>query len=468
VAAGAAPAAKLSTGGHSMAKLWDKGYAVDQEFEAFTTGDDYLLDRELVEADCAASIAHARMLAKIGVLTADEADKLAAELAAIAADRRSGKFTVEPADEDCHTAIENRLVARLGDLGKKIHTCRSRNDQVIAATRVYARERLLGLADDTLALCATLRAFAEKHEGVPMIGRTHTQVAMPSSVGLWAGAWLESLLDDLRLVQGAYELNDQCPLGSAASYGVPMPIDRQLTSDLLGFAKVQNNVLYANNSRGKIESVILGACVQIAIDLSRVAQDLINFSLPEFGYFLIPKELCTGSSIMPQKRNPCGLELVRAKTSTILACHSQILSILKGLPSGYNRDFQETKRPFLQGLGLTTACVRVMDVTFQKLEVCEERLVAAFKAAPEVFATDEALRLVVEGVPFRDAYRQVAASLDKLGAADPRASIAQRKHVGGPANLRLDIADADIQRVKEFVAERRDRLRRALDALTGS
>ena len=450
-----------------MAKLWDKGYAVDRDLEAFTTGDDYLLDRELVEADCAASVAHARMLAKIGVLTPDEADKLAAELAAIAADSRSGAFTVQPADEDCHTAIENRLVERLGDLGKKIHTCRSRNDQVIAATRVYAKGALLELTDAALGLAATLRAFAETHQGVPMVGRTHTQIAMPSSVGLWAGAWLESLLDDLRLVETAYDLTDQCPLGSAASYGVPLPIDREFTSELLGFSKLQNNVLYANNSRGKMESIILGACAQIAIDLSRLAQDLINFSLPEFGYFVIPKELCTGSSLMPQKRNPCGLELIRAKTSTILAYYNQILNTLKGLPSGYNRDFQETKRPFLLGLGLTAACVRVMDATFQKLEVCEERLLGAF--TPEVFATDEALRLVVEEkMPFRDAYRKVGTSLETLQAMDPRASIAKRTHAGGPANLRLDLADAAIARLKESADERRDRLRRALDALLGS
>jgi argininosuccinate lyase len=457
-----------------MAKLWDKGYAVDKEVEAFTTGDDYLLDRELVEADCVASAAHARMLAKIGILTRDEADKLAAELGTIAGESRSGAFTVQPADEDCHTAIENRLVARLGDLGKKIHTARSRNDQVIAATRVYAREKLLELFGDTLNLCATLRAFAHEHQGVPMIGRTHMQVAMPSSVGLWAGAWLESLLDDLRLLVAAYEMNDQCPLGSAASYGVPLAIDRQYTSELLGFAKLQNNVLYANNSRGKIESVILGACAQIAIDLSRSAQDLINFSLPEFGYFVIPKELCTGSSIMPQKRNPCGMELIRARTSTILACYNQILNILKGLPSGYNRDFQETKRPFIEGLRLTGACVRVMDITFTRLEVREERLVAAFQAAPDVFATDEALRLVVEGVPFRDAYRQVAASLMGAGletppkqATDPRASIAQRTHAGAPGNLRLDLADEAIHHFKGFMEERQHRLRRVGDVVLG-
>ena len=193
------------------------------------------------------------------------------------------QFTIQPADEDCHTAIENRLIARLGDLGKKVHTARSRNDQVIAATRVYAREKLLGLFGDTLNLGATLRTFAEQHRGVPMIGRTHTQVAMPSSVGLWAGAWLESLLDDLRLLQAAYEMNDQCPLGSAASYGVPLAIDRQYTSDLLGFAKLQNNVLYANNSRGKIKSVILGALHQIAIDLSRCARSSSTSACPSSG-----------------------------------------------------------------------------------------------------------------------------------------------------------------------------------------
>ena len=373
----------------------------------------------------------------------------------------------EPADEDCHTAIENRLSARLGDLGKKIHTARSRNDQVIAATRVYAREKLLDLFGDTLNLCATLRAFAEQHQGVPMIGRTHTQVAMPSSVGLWAGAWLESLLDDLRLLQAAYEMNDQCPLGSAASYGVPLAIDRQYTSDLLGLREAPEQRALREQQPGEDRVGHPRRLRQIAIDLSRCAQDLINFSLPEFGYFVIPKELCTGSSIMPQKRNPCGMELIRARTSTILACYNQILNILKGLPSGYNRDFQETKRPFIEGLRLTGACVRVMDITFTKLEVREERLVAAFKAAPEVFATDEALRLVVEGVPFRDAYRQVAASLDSLQAADPRRASPSAPTPADPANLRLELADEAIRHLKEFAEERRDRLRRVGDALFG-
>ncbi len=460
----ASPPAIGILGEHVVAKLWDKGEPLDKVLEAFTTGDDYLLDRNLVEADCVASIAHAKMLAKVGVLTDDEAEKLAAELSDIFQDNQTGTFTVEAADEDCHTAIENRLVERLGDLGKKIHTCRSRNDQVIAALRIHAKRLLLGLFDDTLSLCATLRGFADQHKNLPMVGRTHTQVAMPSSVGLWAGAWLESLLDDLRLLRTAYELNDQCPLGSAASYGVPVAIDREYTSQLLGFGKLQNNVLYANNSRGKIESIILGAAAQIAIDLSRMAQDLINFSLPEFGYFRIPRELCTGSSIMPQKRNPCGIELIRAKASTIVACQGQILGILKGLPSGYNRDLQETKRPFLEGMSQAGACVRIMDLTFQKLEVCEEKLLAAF--TPEVFATDEALRLVVEEkMPFRDAYRQVGASLDKLASPDPREAIAKRTHAGGCANLRLDLADEAITELRAFARKQLAKFTGTLAAL---
>ena len=446
-----------------MAKLWDKGYDVDAELVAFTTGDDYLLDRELVTADCTASAAHARMLAKIGVLTDDESGQLVAELKAIARDSETGGFTIEPADEDCHTAIENRLVGKLGGLGKKIHTCRSRNDQIIAATRLYAKDKLHELFDAILGLGGTLRDFAETHKGVPMVGRTHTQIAMPSSVGLWAGAWLESLLDDAKLLETAYELNDQCPLGSAASYGVPLAIDREYTSELLGFAKLQNNVLYANNSRGKIESIILGAGVQIAVDLSRLAQDLINFSVPEFGYFRIPKELCTGSSIMPQKRNPCGLELVRAKTATVTVALNEILSILTGLPSGYNRDLQQTKAPFMRGLDTTIGCVGIMKLTFEKLKVNESALLAGFD--PTVFATDAALELVAKGMPFRDAYQQTAKDLDKLSDCDPAAAIASRTHVGSTGKLNLKQADQRIVSAHKFLTDAGQKFTHAVNSL---
>jgi len=419
-------------------RLWDKGYDVDQTVHRFTVGDDYLLDLEMVEADCLGSVAHALTLCKAGILKQQEVQKLRRELAVIAAEGRAGKFVIPVELEDVHTAIENRLTQKLGELGKKIHTARSRNDQVIVNTRLWARQRLIELGEGLLQLADTLLKFADRHKAVPMVGRTHMQRAMPSSVGLWAGAWLESILDDFELVKTAYLLNDQCPLGSAASYGVPVPIDREYTSRLLGFGKVQNNVLYANNSRGKMESIILGACVQVAIDLSRMSQDLIVFSMPEFGYFKIPDELTSGSSIMPQKKNPCGLELTRAKTRSIIACHDEVVGIHAALPSGYNRDFQQTKGAAIRGINLAIQCVRVMDVTFSKLRVNEEKLRAGFVG--EVFATDYALELVIGGMPFRDAYRKVAAEIDRLETLSPDQAIGDRKGLGMAGNLRLGVS----------------------------
>jgi len=421
-----------------MPKLWQKDYEPDQLIERFNVGDDYLLDRELIEADCLGSIAHARMLARIGMLTDADADSLAAVLAEITELARAGKFEIKLEDEDVHTAVENFLTAKLGDLGKRIHTARSRNDQVIVDLRLYAKQRLLEVADAALAFAATLAEFAGRHQGVPMVGRTHTQRAMPSSVGLWAGCWLEAMLDDLEFLRAAYALNDQCPLGSAASYGVPLPIDRQFTSDLLGFARLQNNVLYANTSRGKIESILLSALAQFMLDLSRLAADVIWFSTPEFGYFELPAELADGSSIMPQKRNPGMMELTRARAATVIANLMRALETVRGLISGYNRDHQETKEPLLRSFPIVAGALAVCDRTFQKMTVVEERCVAAF--SPEVFATDRALELVQEGLPFRDAYRRVAKELDQLADRDPREAIRARTHQGSTGNLGLDIA----------------------------
>ena len=448
-----------------MARLWEKGYKVDQELHRFTVGDDYLLDLALIEPDCIASAAHAKMLAKVGILTQDDAEKLLAELAIIIDDVRAGKFAISPEQEDCHTAIENRLTEKLGDVGKRIHAGRSRNDQVTAALRLYTKERLFDLIQNVLELTTVLLNFADKHRKVPMVGRTHMQRAMPSSVALWAAAYMESLLDDMDLLICAFRLNDQCPLGAGASYGVPLPIDRKYTSDLLGFARLTNNVLYANHSRGKIGSIVLSAAAQICTDLSRLAQDLIIFSMPEFAYFTIPDELCTGSSIMPQKRNPCGLELVRAKAPTVTAALSEILAILTGLPGGYNRDLQQTKAPFMRGLGTTIGCVRVMKLTFNKLKVNEQALRAGFD--PSVFATDAALELVAKGMPFRDAYRQVAAELDSLTERDPDQAIASRAHVGSTGNLNLKVSDQRIVAAHKFLTDAGDTFTKAVENLFG-
>jgi len=448
-----------------MAKLWDKGYAIDPEIERFTVGEDYLLDRDLVRADLAGSAAHTTMLAKVGILTAKERDRLLEGLRAIRKDFEAGKFAILPIQEDVHTAVEEALTKALGDLGKKLHTGRSRNDQVLVDLRLYGKERLHILAERAVALVRALAAFAQKHEFVPMPGRTHMQIAMPSSLGLWAGAWAEALLDDLELIKAAHTLTDQSPLGSGAAYGSALPLDRKLVADLLGFAKVQNNVLYCANSRGKAELATLAACVQVMTDLSRLATDLVIGAMPELGYFRIPKELCTGSSMMPQKRNPCGLELVRAKAAAVLGCEVQVAGILRALPSGYNRDFQETKGPFMRGVEATLGSLSVMCLSIERLEVVEENLRKGF--IPEIYATDRALELVMEGKPFRDAYREVAAHLDELGGRDPVKNLKSKKLQGGPGNLGLKALAARADAAEKWLTSARDPFEKALKALLG-
>ncbi|MFH1624041.1 MAG: argininosuccinate lyase [Pseudomonadota bacterium] len=438
-----------------MTKLWEKGYSLDDEMEEFTVGDDFLLDQKLIRMDVLGSIAHARMLTKIKILKEDEFVKLKGTLLEILKLQSEDRFPIHVEDEDVHTKVENYLTGKLGDLGKKIHTARSRNDQILVDLRLYTKEKLLLIQKNLLGFCQTLWQFSKENEAVIMPGRTHTQPAMPSSVGLWASALLESLLDDSILTRTAYKLNNQCPLGSAASYGVPLDIDRQLTSDLLGFEKVQNNVLYANNSRGKIESIILSSLCQVMLDLSKLASDLILFSIREFNYFTLPEELCCGSSIMPQKRNPAGMELIRAKTSTMLSYLFQVMTIIKALPSGYNRDFQETKAPFLKGMDLVDSSIRVCDLVVSRLKVNKDVLERS--CTPEVFATDRALELVREGIPFRDAYREVAANLDKLQITHSCKNILSRKHIGAAGNLGLPGLKDQIHRETEWVEkEKRD------------
>ena len=423
-----------------MAKLWEKTYSLDALVEAFTVGEDYRLDARLVNADCVASMAHARMLQGIGILTSEETRALVKCLSGIIELDGQGQFAIRRSDEDVHTAIENHLAAALGDAGKKIHTGRSRNDQVLAALRLWSRGFLFAFHGAGAGLVEQLLELAARHQATPMPGRTHLQAAMPSSVGLWAAAWAEELLDDLSLARHAFGLMDCSPLGSAASYGVPLPLDREKVAELLGFARVQNNVLYANDSRGKLEAIALESVEHTALTLSRLAQDLVLFSLPEFGYFTLPAELCSGSSIMPQKRNPDGLELVRAKSAAISADVLAIKTIIRSLPTGYTRDFQETKGPYFRGCEAGLGCVRVMDLTVDRLVVNHDRLRASFP--PEIFATDRALELVSDGVPFRDAYREIGRSLQDLGARDPVEAIAKKRSTGSTGNLRLDIPRA--------------------------
>ncbi|MGA2640135.1 MAG: argininosuccinate lyase [Spirochaetia bacterium] len=449
-----------------MAKLWEKTYSMHDLMEAFTVGEDPALDSRLVNADCVASMAHAAMLRKIGLLSGAEQEALQVELGRIIERNERGEFSISRSEEDVHTAIENHLVAVLGDAGKRIHTGRSRNDQVLAALRLWTRGFLFAFHGAGLALAGRLLDMAEGHATTPMPGRTHMQTAMPSSVGLWASAYAEELLDDLFLSRNAFILLDCSPLGSAASYGVPLPLDREMVADLLGFSRVQNNVLYVNNSRGKLESIALEAVEQAILTLSRMAQDLILFSLPEFGYFTLPPELCSGSSIMPQKKNPDGLELVRARSATISARLLSIKAVLRGLPSGYNRDLQETKGPYFKGCEEGLGCVRIMDLTIAKLVVNKASLRAAFTR--EIFATDRALELVSEGMPFRDAYREVGRSLETLAGRDPVEAIGRRKSTGAPGNLRLDVPRAAVVREAQWLEAEERRKRERISRLAGS
>ncbi|MCX7788763.1 MAG: argininosuccinate lyase [Spirochaetes bacterium] len=446
-----------------MSKLWEKDYSIDTLIEEYTVGKDYLIDSELVIPDCIGSIAQAKMLRKIGILTSEEEEKVRKELIQIIEDVKAGRFSIRKEDEDCHTAIENRLVQRLGETGKKIHTGRSRNDQVLTALRIYGRERLLKIFRASLHLANTLLDQAEQYQQVPMPGRTHTQLAMPSTVGLWLAAFGEEILDNLELLQRGYELWNRCPLGSAASYGTSLPLDREYTAELLAFPVVHNNVLAANNSRGKLEAAILDQLDQMGLTLSKLSTDLILFSLPEIGYFSLPKELCTGSSIMPQKQNPDGLELTRAKAAVLGSYSNAIKSIIRSLPSGYNRDFQETKEPFLKGMILCLEMVQVMNHLIQKIQVHEEALRNGF--TPDIFATDAVYELVRQGIPFRDAYKEVANNLNALKQRDPKDAISARTSTGTAGNLRLDVPRKRTQVLQSFVQGEEDRIGRAWEKL---
>jgi argininosuccinate lyase len=442
-------------------KLWDKGYEINKEIEQFEVGDDVLYDNNLLIPDILGSIAHAAGLARVGLLEAGDFDQLRGALVELSEKAESGEFRVEPGDEDVHTKIENVLTAMLGEPGKKIHTARSRNDQVVVDLRLYLKQVAPRVQLAVLECCQALLEFAEKYRLTPMPGYTHMQRAMLSSAGVWAGAYLEAMLDDLVLFDTALEINDQCPLGSAASYGVPLAIDRQYVSDLLGFKKVQSNVLYAQNGRGKFEAMAVQALAQVMIDLSKLAQDILLFTTAEYGFFTISPEFTTGSSIMPQKKNLGAMEMLRAKGSTMIAYQQQIMGVLAGLPSGYNMDYQETKRPFMDAIELAVQSASVAALTMRQLVPDEERMRAA--CSPDLFATDAAYELVEQGVPFRDAYRQIGTHLDDVQAMDPAEQLLKRTHQGTSGDLRLEESAARIEAGRQAAVERQQ----AFSAMAG-
>ncbi len=416
--------------------LWAKGYAHDATIARFEAAHNAALDAELARYDILGSLAHARMLRHAGLLSAGDWSALDAALRGLLTEAQAGALVPAAEEEDIHTLMERLLVERAGEAGKKLHTGRSRNDQALVDMRLYAKDALLGIAARALTLAETLTEFARAHEWVPMPGYTHMQRAMLSSVGLWSASFAEALLDDLIAADAAWKLNDQNPLGSAAAYGAPLPLDRAYTAKLLGFGAVHHNTLTAANARGKIEAATIQALSLIMLDLSKWAQDVLLFTTSEYGFFTAPEELCDGSSIMPQKRNLSALELVRARAHTVVALQAQALHTLAGLPSGYNMDYQETKQPLIEALSLTTASLEVVTLFAAGLKPQREKLEAACSA--DLFATDRAYELVAQGVPFRDAYRQVAASPGAQEPGDLAARLRKRAHEGAPGAMDLD------------------------------
>ena len=387
-------------------KLWAKGYDLDADIESFTVGDDHVLDRRLVKYDCAASLAHARALRKAGLLTAKELKDIAAGLAEIEELDARGEFRIRPEDEDCHTAIESRLTARYGAAGRKVHTGRSRNDQVLTALRLYERDALGEVGTALAAFAAACRKLASKQGRLSIPGYTHTRRAMPTTVGTWIGCFAAAAKDDSALAAALLKLLDQSPLGSAAGFGVPvLGIDKDFSAKLMGFSKAIENPIYAQFSRSKFEPAVMHLCSQVMLTLNKLAADLILFSAPEFGFASLPEKFCTGSSIMPQKKNPDVLELVRGKYHVVLGEEFKTLSLAGNLISGYNRDVQLAKGPLFACLDAALSSLRIMATVLGGLRFVPERC----ELAPELFATEEAYRLVKAGVPFREAYRRVAA-----------------------------------------------------------
>ena len=426
---------------------------VDPDILDYTVGDDPVLDMDLVKWDCLGTAAHVTMLSEMPVtppvVTKEEAAQVRAALAAVVADKT---FVVREQDQDVHMAVETRLTETLGDLGKKIHTGRSRNDQVAVDVRLHIKDQLLGLEGEVADLAEALVAFGRAHDRVPMVGRTHLQPAMPSSVGVWATGHAEMILDQVANLEAAYAINDACPLGSAAGYGVPLPLDRQRTSDLLGFARPLHNVFGASMARGEDEAALLSALAQLMAALSRLAEDAILFSMPEFGYFTLPRAYCTGSSIMPQKYNPDVLELVRSKTAQVLGLATAALSMLHAMPGGYNRDLQDSKGLYMKGLTITRTTLRILAKVVRGMGVDEAKLRAGF--IPGVFATDVALRKVAAGTPWREAYHQVRDHLEILSTEDPDAAVAAKTHAGATAGLDYALYAGRVDTLRNTVATR--------------
>ncbi len=390
-------------------RLWDKGGELDAAVHRFTVGDDPQLDRQLVHWDCLGSAAHARTLAKAGLLSDAELRSLLDGLRQIDALDREGKFEIPDELEDCHTPIEAWLTQHVGEAGEKIHTGRSRNDQVATAMRLYLRAHALDWLDLLDGFVRTLLDRTERDGDVPMPGYTHMQPAMPSSVGLWLHAFVEAALEQMRACFDLLDRLDYCPLGSGAGFGVNLPLDREYTAKLLGFSAVQRSPIDVQNSRGRMETYFVRVAVDIGAIIEKLSWDLIIYSTAEYGFFSLPAAMTTGSSIMPQKRNPDVLELMRARVGRLRGRLHELEWVAGKLPSNYHRDLQLTKGPAIRAAADIEEMLPIAERVVAMFEVRADKLAVAMR--PELYATDAAYALVRQGIPFRQAYRQIAADV---------------------------------------------------------
>lgn len=412
-------------------KLWDKGFETDALIEEYTVGNDRELDMALARYDVEGSLAHIAMLHKIGLLTAEELETLTTGLQQIAAEIESGDFIIESDTEDVHSQVELLLTRRLGEVGKKIHAGRSRNDQVLVDIKLFLRDRLRMLAGDVRALFDRLQELSELYKDVLMPGYTHLQIAMPSSFGLWFGAYAETLTDDMRLVAAAWHIANQNPLGSAAGYGSSFPIDRTMTTRLLGFESLNYNVVAAQMSRGKSERAAAYAIAAVAATVGRMAMDACLFMSGNFGFISLPDELTTGSSIMPHKKNPDVFEMIRGRCNRLQALPNEIAMLLTNLPVGYHRDMQLLKDILFPATAEIGRTLRMMDFMLAHIKVNDNIL--EDDRYDYLFTVEDVNRMVLDGVPFREAYRTVGMSVQN-GTYRPTRDV-NHTHEGSIGNL---------------------------------
>ena len=440
-------------------KLWEKNVQLNKEIERFTVGRDRELDVFLAKYDVLGSMAHITMLESIGLLAADELKILLEELREIYKLADEGKLVIEDGIEDVHSQVELMLTRKLGVVGKKIHSGRSRNDQVLVDLKLYARSEIRTIAEAANSLFNELQKQSEKDNNVLMPGYTHMQVAMPSSFGLWFGAYAESLADDMQLLLAAYRVTNRNPLGSAAGYGSSFPLDRQMTTDLLGFDSMDYNVVYAQMGRGKTERNIAFAMAGIASTLSKLAFDACLFNSQNFGFVKLPAECTTGSSIMPHKKNPDVFELIRAKSNKLQSLPVQITMMMNNLPSGYSRDFQLIKEVFMPAFEELIDCLQMTEYIIARTEVNEH--IIDDPRYDAMFSVEEVNRRVLSGTSFRDAYKQVGLEIE-AGNFVPDKNI-HHTHAGSIGNLCNDkIAELMASTINEFHFERAEQAEQKL------